>query len=54
MDNPQARFDSVIVGGTNGKGTVSYLLAELLRAAGFSRGALYVAAFAHGARADMR
>ena len=49
MDNPQARFDSVIVGGTNGKGTVSYLLAELLRAAGFRVG-LYTSPHLHTVR----
>ncbi|MDE2798551.1 MAG: hypothetical protein OXI94_07775, partial [Gemmatimonadota bacterium] len=46
MDNPQTRFDSVIVGGTNGKGTVSYLLSELLRAAGFRVG-LYTSPHLH-------
>ncbi|MCY3682303.1 MAG: ATP-grasp domain-containing protein [Gemmatimonadetes bacterium] len=49
MDNPQARFSSVIVGGTNGKGTVSYLLAELLRAAGFRVG-LYTSPHLHTVR----
>ena len=49
MDNPQARFDSVIVGGTNGKGTVSYLLSELLRAAGFRVG-LYTSPHLHTVR----
>ena len=49
MDNPQARFDSVIVGGTNGKGTVSYLLAELLRTAGFRVG-LYTSPHLHTVR----
>ena len=49
MDNPQARFGSVIVGGTNGKGTVSYLLAELLRAAGFRVG-LYTSPHLHTVR----
>ena len=49
MDNPQARFDSVIVGGTNGKGTVSFLLAELLRAAGFRVG-LYTSPHLHTVR----
>ena len=49
LDNPQARFDSVIVGGTNGKGTVSYLLAELLRAAGFRVG-LYTSPHLHTVR----
>ena len=49
MDNPQARFSSVIVGGTNGKGTVSYLLSELLRAAGFRVG-LYTSPHLHTVR----
>ncbi len=34
LDNPQRRYTSIIVGGTNGKGSVSSLLAALLRAAG--------------------
>ena len=38
LDDPQARFRSVIVGGTNGKGTVSSLLADLLQSAGFRVG----------------
>lgn len=49
MENPQARFESVIVGGTNGKGTVSFLLAELLRAAGFRVG-LYTSPHLHTVR----
>ena len=34
LDNPQERFNSLIVGGTNGKGTVGGLLAALLQRAG--------------------
>ena len=53
LDNPQARFNSVIVGGTNGKGTVSSLLAELLRAAGFRVG-LYSSPHLHTVRERVR
>ena len=38
LGEPQTRFRSVIVGGTNGKGTVSSLLAELLARADSRRG----------------
>ena len=34
LDDPQASTRSIIVGGTNGKGTVSSLLCDLLQAAG--------------------
>ncbi|NKB71853.1 MAG: hypothetical protein GKR89_32655 [Candidatus Latescibacteria bacterium] len=34
LDNPQRRFTSIIVGGTNGKGSVGSLLAALLQRAG--------------------
>ncbi len=53
LDNPQARFDTVVVGGTNGKGTVSYLLAELLRTAGFRVG-LYTSPHLHTVRERVR
>jgi dihydrofolate synthase/folylpolyglutamate synthase len=47
--NPQERFSSVIVAGTNGKGTTSSLLAELLRAGG-SRVGLYTSPHLHTQR----
>ena len=53
LDNPQVQFDSVIVGGTNGKGTVSSLLAELLRTAGFKVG-LYTSPHLHTVRERIR
>ena len=54
MDNPQARFDSVIVGGYKWQGDGELFAGGAIAGGGFSRGALYIAAFAHGARADMR
>jgi len=41
LGNPQHRFRSIHVGGTNGKGSVSHLLAAVLQAAGLKTG-LYV------------
>ncbi len=38
LGNPQARFKSVIVGGTNGKGSTSATLASILSAAGYKTG----------------
>jgi dihydrofolate synthase/folylpolyglutamate synthase len=38
LGNPQRHFQSVHVGGTNGKGSVSTLLAQMLRAAGWRVG----------------
>ena len=38
LQQPQQRFRSLIVGGTNGKGTVSSLLAALLQANGHKVG----------------
>ena len=53
LDDPQARFRSVIVGGTNGKGTVSSLLADLLQSAGFRVG-LYASPHLHTVRERVR
>ncbi len=49
LDRPQERFRSIIVGGTNGKGTVSSLLAALLRASG-KRVGLYGSPHLHTVR----
>ncbi|MDB5253068.1 MAG: bifunctional folylpolyglutamate synthase/dihydrofolate synthase [Flaviaesturariibacter sp.] len=38
LANPQARFRSVHVAGTNGKGSVSHMLAAILQAAGYKTG----------------
>ena len=53
LDDPQARFNSVIVGGTNGKGTASSLLADLLQSAGFRVG-LYTSPHLHTVRERVR
>ncbi len=38
LDNPQHKFKSVHVAGTNGKGSTSHLLAAILQAAGYKTG----------------
>ena len=38
MDNPQHKFKSVHVGGTNGKGSTSHMLAAILQVAGYKTG----------------
>lgn len=37
-DNPQHKFKSIHVGGTNGKGSVSHILASILQTAGYKTG----------------
>ena len=49
LGDPQCQFRSVIVGGTNGKGTVSSLLAELANGAGLRAG-LYTSPHLHSLR----
>ncbi len=49
LDDPQKGFKKVIVGGTNGKGTTSSLLADLLRLGGKSVG-LYTSPHLHTVR----
>ncbi|MCZ6633572.1 MAG: Mur ligase family protein [bacterium] len=49
LGNPQTQFTSVIVSGTNGKGTVSSLLADLIRASGHRVG-LYSSPHLHTIR----
>jgi dihydrofolate synthase/folylpolyglutamate synthase len=53
LDDPHGSFTSVIVGGTNGKGTVASLLASLLRAAG-KRVGLYTSPHLHTVRERVR
>src|ERR1700754_3606036 len=38
LDNPQHKFKSVHIGGTNGKGSVSHMLAAILQKAGYKTG----------------
>ena len=38
LDHPQKKFRSIHVGGTNGKGSVSHMLASILQEAGFKTG----------------
>src|SRR5476651_2514404 len=38
LDNPQDKFKSVHVGGTNGKGSTSHMLAAVLQTAGYKTG----------------
>jgi dihydrofolate synthase/folylpolyglutamate synthase len=38
LDNPQSRFKSIHIGGTNGKGSTSHMLAAILQTAGYKTG----------------
>lgn len=38
LDNPQEKFQSVLVGGTSGKGSTAYLLSHILTTAGYNTG----------------
>src|ERR1700749_536373 len=38
LDNPQHKFKSVHIGGTNGKGSTSHMLAAVLQTAGYKTG----------------
>lgn len=38
LDNPQSKFKSIHVAGTNGKGSVSHMLAAILQTAGYKTG----------------
>lgn len=38
LDNPQAKFKTIHVAGTNGKGSVSHMLAAILQTAGYKTG----------------
>ena len=53
VGNPQEKFPSVIIGGTNGKGTVASLLADLVAACGHTVG-LYTSPHLHTLRERVR
>ena len=53
LGDPQTRFRSIIVGGTNGKGTVASLLAAILKAHGHKVG-LYTSPHLHTQRERIR
>src|ERR1700734_504430 len=38
LDNPQNKFKSIHIGGTNGKGSTSHMLAAILQIAGYKTG----------------
>lgn len=38
LGNPQEKFPSVLIGGTSGKGSTAYLIARMLRTAGYTTG----------------
>src|SRR6476646_6340457 len=38
LDNPQTKFKSIHIAGTNGKGSVSHMLAAVLQTAGYKTG----------------
>ena len=38
LDNPQTKFKSIHVAGTNGKGSTSHMLASVLQSAGYKTG----------------
>src|SRR5215218_686948 len=38
LGNPQLRFKSIHIGGTNGKGSVSHMLAAILQTSGYKTG----------------
>jgi dihydrofolate synthase/folylpolyglutamate synthase len=38
LDNPQTKFKSIHIGGTNGKGSTSHMLAAILQTAGYKTG----------------
>lgn len=38
LDNPQAKFKTIHIAGTNGKGSVSHMLASILQTAGYKTG----------------
>src|SRR5260221_12712688 len=38
LDNPQTKFKSIHIAGTNGKGSVSHMLAAILQTAGYKTG----------------
>lgn len=53
MGNPQNRFPSIHIAGTNGKGSVAHMLAAVLQAAGYRTG-LYTSPHLHDFRERIR
>jgi dihydrofolate synthase/folylpolyglutamate synthase len=53
LGNPQHSFKSIHVGGTNGKGSVSHMLASILQTAGYKTG-LYTSPHLHDFRERIR
>ncbi len=53
LGNPQNRFKTIHVGGTNGKGSVSHMLAAILQTAGYKTG-LYTSPHLHDFRERIR
>jgi dihydrofolate synthase/folylpolyglutamate synthase len=53
LDNPQLRFKSIHIAGTNGKGSVSHMLAAILQSAGYRTG-LYTSPHLHDFRERIR
>lgn len=53
LGNPQNRFRTIHVGGTNGKGSVSHMLAAILQTAGYKTG-LYTSPHLHDFRERIR
>ncbi len=53
LGNPQQKFKTIHVGGTNGKGSVSHMLAAILQTAGYKTG-LYTSPHLHDFRERIR
>src|SRR6478735_6789605 len=53
LDNPQHKFKSIHVAGTNGKGSTSHMLAAILQKAGYKTG-LYTSPHLHDFRERIR
>lgn len=53
LDNPELRFKSIHIAGTNGKGSVSHMLAAILQSAGYHTG-LYTSPHLHDFRERIR
>ena len=52
LDHPERRFPSVLIAGTNGKGSTAATLASILRASGLKTGSVHFAASGADQRAD--
>ena len=53
LNNPQGKFKSIHIAGTNGKGSVSHMLAAVLQTAGYKTG-LYTSPHLHDFRERIR